>query len=246
MGPFIYFAILSIIYTVIRYKVTDPQQGLIWGVVYICLLAIGMFFINLSVTKHMCGTTQPGTAIMVTAIPWTLIFGVTMLMLLAFPGWLAPFSNTFGYLVAKLAGLGVITDKIIAPKAVNKDTAAGVKAASEALEQIYSDKALLVNQITPSNFNAFWDRMSKAGLFNKGAGEFKEALYNLVRLKNNVAELVWGLLAGGLATSVSTSYIQNTACEQSAKEMIARHNQYEADAEKKSASPKKPRVYSMK
>jgi hypothetical protein len=38
----------------------------------------------------------------VTLIPWLMLFGVLHLFLMIFPGWMAPFANTFGYLVAKL------------------------------------------------------------------------------------------------------------------------------------------------
>jgi len=243
MGPFLYFAILTLIYTVIRYKVTNPQSEMIWGLIYLGLLLVGMYFINLGITKTMCGTTQPGTAIMVTAIPWSMVFGVMILMLLAFPGWLSPFSNTLGYLVAKLAGLSTITDKIFASKAVRAASSTTGRAAAEALEQIYSDKALLVNQVTPENFETFWSKMSDAKLFNTGAAQYKSALYNLIRMKKLVAEMVWALLSGGLASSIATSYIQNTACVQSAKEMIQRHNQYED--ENTDDQKKKLRVYDV-
>jgi hypothetical protein len=191
----------------------------------------------------MCGTTQPGTALMVTAIPWSMVFGVMILMLMAFPGWLSPFSNTIGYLVAKLAGLSTITDKIFASKAVRASTSGTGKAAAEALEQIYSDKALLVNQVTPENFESFWSKMADGKLFNAAASQYKTSLFNLIRMKKLVAELVWALLSGGLASSIATSYIQNTACVQSAKEMIQRHNQYEDETA--NTDTKKPRIYDV-
>ena len=41
---------------------------------------------------------------MVTLIPWVIIFGILNVLLLQFPGWKAPFSNTIGYLIANIAG----------------------------------------------------------------------------------------------------------------------------------------------
>lgn len=242
MGPILFFVILTIIYAVIKYKVTGRQQ-MIWGLIYLGILLTGMFFINLSMTKEMCGSTQPSTAILVTTVPWLMVFGVMALMLIAFPGWLAPFSNTFGYLIAKLAGLDSIADKIIAPDAVTSNTPASTKAAAVALEQIYSDKALLINQLTPSNFEGFWSKMSNAKLFNAGANQYKTALYNLVRMKQIVAEFVWAVLSGGLATSIATSYIQGSACQRSAEEMMKQHNQFEEEQE--NTEKKAPRVYEV-
>lgn len=237
MSPFTVFALLTIIYAIIKYHVSDGKTALIIGVVYVCLLAISMYFLNLGLTKEMCGTTQPGTALLVTAIPWSLVFGVLALMLIVFPGWLSPFSNTLGYLAAKLAGVGTIMDKIIkSRKDADKTTA-------PALEQIYGDKALLVNQLTESNFEGFWSLMKGGNLFRTEANQYKEALRKIVRLKNTIAELTWALLAGGLATSISNSYILGSACQQSAKEMIQRHNQYEAETD--NAAPKEKRVYTV-
>ena len=243
MGGLTYFTLLTLIYAIIRYKVTERQPSIIWGVAYLCLLFIGIFYINLAMTKQMCGTPQTGTAILVTTVPWALVFGIMAMMLLVFPGWLSPFSNTIGYLVAKLAGVGTIMDKIIAPKSTTGATPGVTKAAAEALEQIYSDKSLIVNQLTEENFGNFWSKMSSANLFNKGADAYKDALLKIVRLKNVVAELVWALLSGGLAISISTSYVQGTACQKSAKEMIQRHNQYEDESAAKASSKKAPRIY---
>lgn len=243
MGGLTFFILLTLVYSIIRYKVTERQPSIIWGISYLCLLFIGIFYINVATTKQMCGSPQTGTAILVTTIPWALVFGIMAMMLLVFPGWLAPFSNTFGYLVAKLAGVGTLMDKIIAPKSTTAATPGATKAAAEALEQIYSDKSLIVNQLTETNFGAFWTKMSSAGLLNKGADAYKDALLKVVRLKNVVAELIWTLLSGGLAISISNSYIQGTACQKSAKEMIQRHNQYEEESADKEKNVKAPRVY---
>jgi len=50
-----------------------------------------------------------------------MIFGILNLLLLTLPGWLAPFSNTFGYAIAKLAGLSDLMNEILRPKIVSKD-----------------------------------------------------------------------------------------------------------------------------
>lgn len=243
MGGLTFFSLLTILYFIIRYKVTERQPSMIWGIAYLCFLIIGMFYINLATTKEMCGTPQTGTALLVTTIPWAMIFGIGALMLIVFPGWLSPFSNTIGYLFAKLAGVDTVMDKIISQQSVTTSSAETTKAAAEALEQIYSDKSLIVNQLTESNFDNFWNKMSGAGLFNKGADTYKETLLKMVRLKNVVAEMIWALLSGGLAISISNSYIQGTACQKSAKEMIQRHNQYEDEKSKANGNIKAPRIY---
>ena len=61
------------------------------------------------------------------------------------------------------------------------------QAMDEALAHIYSDKSLLVNEITVDNFNYFWDKMR--GVFQKGVYSntgLKGQLYSMVVLKDTV------------------------------------------------------------
>ena len=67
---------------------------------YILIVIIGQFFINLNLTTQMCHKAQGSQTLLITIIPWMVIFGVFNLLLSFFPGWLKPFSNTFGYFVA--------------------------------------------------------------------------------------------------------------------------------------------------
>ena len=243
MSGFFMFFCLTFIYSIIRYKVTDSKLGAIWGIAYFIILIISFYFINLSITKKTCGTPQVGTAFIVTFIPWLFVFVVLGILLQVFPGWLAPFSNTFGYLFAKLAGLSTIINKIIAPK-VQTDT--NNRAAAQALQQIYGDSSLIINQLTESNFDNFWAKMSAAKLFTSDANQYKDKLLKLIRLKNVVAETLWALLAGNVAISISNSYIANTSCKQSAKEMMERHNQFESEKlETVDMNNKEKRVYTI-
>ena len=221
------FALITSIYFIVRYYINDSRQQLILSFIYGITILIMMYFINLDITKNICGSAQVGTSILVTALPWGVVFGGLVGLLIIFPGWLSPFSNTFGYLAAKLSGVSTLLDKILKPKFVNPKTATNDKIAAEALQQIYDDKSLLVNQITLENFDSFWTRMTNANLFNKNAIDFKEQLRNLVRLKNLVAYYVWFMLSGALITSMSYNYIVGVGCQKSAKQMQALHNKYE-------------------
>lgn len=221
-------------------------QNRIFGGVYILLLIVGEYFINLNLTNAICGSNQWSTALLVTILPWVVIFGVLNLILLVLPGWLSPFSNTFGYGIAKLAGLKGITDKIFKSQMElgsiqNEKQPGGIE---KALAQIYTDQSLLINEVTPDNFNKFWDEMTP--LFNKGADQYKEDLRDMVRLKDIVAQFIWYMLTGGLVTSVGYNYIVNSACTLSSAEMKKRHDEYVEDEQKiadaKKADP--PRVYS--
>lgn len=244
----IWFFIITSIYFTIKYntgnnKNDKSKQNMYFGI-YILLIIIGEYFINLGLTNAMCGTNQWGTAIIVTIIPWVIIFGILKLMLTVFPGWLSPFSNTLGYGVARLSGLNDLMNKLIKPKISDSATPA-TKEMQEALAHIYADKSLLINEITIDNFETFWDKMK--GIFIANPGELKNKLENMVRLKYIVSEFIWFMLTGILVTSVGYNYTVNIGCQQSVQEMQKRHDEYEKDIQKTEEEQinKKPnRVYS--
>ena len=124
---------------------------------------------------------------MTTLFPWIFIFGSLFVLLMIFPGWKSPFSNTFGYLLAKISGIQSLFNKMLVPESSNKTIA-----------QVYEDNSLIINEVTPSNFNDFWLNFSKNGFFNKEANKFKNQLYNLVNLKDIVSETIWYLLTGNV------------------------------------------------
>jgi hypothetical protein len=98
----------------------------------------------------------------------------------------------------------------------------------EAITHIYSDKSMLVNEITPINFTSFWNGMKgimKNEAINNKA--LQEKLFGLVVLKDTVARLVWYILAGTLVISVSYNYLANAGCQQSVRDMRKKHYEYE-------------------
>jgi hypothetical protein len=244
--PIIYFFILTTIFAMLRYitskidiqdrKIEYKDTNLTWTIVYILLIVVGNYFINLNLTTVICGTTQWTNTLLITIIPWVLIFGLIILLLILIPGWLAPFSNTIGYGLVKLMGLDELIDKILKPKsfieAGKKQTSlVEERIISDNLQMIYSDRSLLINEISPLNFENFWNNMEKGGLLTKEATNTKfptlrNGLFNFVILKNIIAEYVWYLLCGGLVTSVAYNYIVNSTCQRSVAQMSATHQAY--------------------
>jgi hypothetical protein len=149
-----------------------------------------------------------------------------------FPGWKSPFSNTFGYLAAKVGGIKDAFNAIL-----NSDKK------DKALQAIYEDSSLMINEITPANFEDFWTNMQKYHmLLEKVPSDAKERLYKLVRMKDIVAEFVWYLLAGVLISSITFSYISNSKCKRSAEYMKQQHEEWKKDADK-DEKKKKEKVY---
>jgi len=262
LAAMIFFFIVTSIYCVISLVLGgDTMQKLIMKVCYILFVVIGQYFINLNLTESMCGVRQWKSTLFITILPWTIIFGALHLFLTIFPGWLSPFSNTFGYFVAKLMGLPELIKKILEP--------VGDSDASQALISVTSDASLLINQFSPESytdkvnekgekmmvpgtkrpigerkkFEEAWTKLQE-GKIVKQANAFqppldndkaKKQLYQFVEMKYTISEYVWNVLTGFLVTSISYNYIINAGCSKSPKEMQERHDAYEAeqDAEAK-------------
>ena len=68
--------------------------------VYLLLVMVVQFIVNASIITQSCGgsiSENMGAAGMFTFIPWTLIFGVTIIILVIYPGFKSAFSDVIGY-----------------------------------------------------------------------------------------------------------------------------------------------------
>lgn len=237
-----YFIAITAAYSALQYFATSPSLRMMITIGYFLSIVLVQFFLNLNVAHQLCGGSQYGTAALVTFIPWFMIFGLLKMLLTVFTGWLSPFSNTLGYLVASLAGVRGTLDSILKPKI---SSSAGTKASANALEHIYNDPSLLINEITPRNFDNFWETMKSGGLFKSDADVHKMALRKLVRLKDIVSEFIWFVLAGSLVASISFNYMVNKTCTLSADEIKKNVEKADTKKAKEAKEDKKPpRVYS--
>lgn len=244
-----WFILITTIYAFVDYstskKKNNTNSGL-WFGIYIFAVFIAEFILNVTLTTTKCGSSQWTMAIFVTLIPWGIIFGTLLLLLFIFPGWLQPFSNTFGYAMTIIAGINsTLADILIANPKNDKNSQDGPM--HEALAHIYSDKSLLVNEITKENFDFFWNNMS--GTFKPGVAnneKLKMDLYSFVVLKETVSKYIWYIFAGVLITSVSYNYIINSKCNISVAEMQKRQSEYEqelVDAQNQASNSSETRIY---
>lgn len=224
----ILFIVLTLAYSIVKYFIDNKAVT----IAYFALIFISQFFLNIALTNQICGFKQPALAFTTTLFPWTLIFGSLSVLFVMFPGWKSPFSNTFGYLAARLGGIKEAFNSILLGKTTNKT-----------LQAIYEDNSLMINEITPANFEDFWTNMQTSGMLSTSVTmDTKNKLMKLVRLKDIVAEFVWYLLAGVLISSITFSYISNSKCKRSAEYMKQQHDEWKKDADK-GEKKKKPKEY---
>jgi len=256
----VFFILITTIFTIVTYitlpdKVpsSEGNNNIIYLIIYILVLVVGNYFINLNLTKAICGgQPQWANTMIITLVPWILIFGVINVVLIVFPGWLSPFANTFGYLFMNLLGVETLLKDILN---LNKDSPGTTeqlsnsqKLVARGIEEIYSNSSLFLNQIptTPESFTKFVTVLINTEYFKKGITiDSPEigSLYKFIQLKEIIGKYFWNILSGILVTSVSFNYILNTECSNSLKSMIKNRNNFLSNVKEKESTKSKNRVY---
>ena len=194
-------------------------------------------------SKDICGFDQTKTALWATVLPWFLVLGALKAALVVFPGWLSPFSNTFGYIFVSVAtDLKDVFNNILTPQFdlapkpagdgkqtgggggdgggdgssstdIPKDDVANKRDIGRALEQIYTDQSILLNELNLDNLDRFWDSFKESRLLRASAKvEDLDKIRKFLMMKNIVGEFVWLVLSGLLVVSISYNYILNIGC----------------------------------
>ena len=219
------------------YKYT--KNGVLSGGItflFFLVLIIGEYFINLAMSKDICGFDQEKTALLATVIPWFFVLGALKSALVVFPGWLTPFSNTFGYIFVSVAtDLTDVFNNILTPQFdlapapagqkggdggggdgaadIPKDDVKNKRDIGRALEQIYTDQSIILNELGLDNLDRFWDSFKESRLIRPSAKiEDLEKIRKCLMMKSIVGEFVWLALCGLLVVSISYNYLLNMGC----------------------------------
>ena len=266
-----FFLVVFAGYCYYKFKKNGVLSGGITFMFFIVLIT-GEYFINLAMSKDICGFDQEKTALIATLLPWFLVLGVLKAALIVFPGWLTPFSNTFGYIfVSAVTDLKDVFNTILTPQfdlAPPKDGGGGggggqkgggdaglqdsadipensVKNKQDigrALEQIYTDQSILLNELSLDNLDRFWDSFKESRLIRPSAKiEDLEKIRKFLMMKTIVGEFVWLVLCGMLVVSISYNYLLNMGCtftpeQQKIRAQVLKESQ--ATAKKKEAEEK--------
>ena len=161
----------------------------IYLAVYVLLIIVVQFIVNASIITTTCGgsiSENMGAAGLLTFIPWTLIFGVVVAIIIVYPGFKSAFSDVIGYFYVAGSANNILTELLINPeleKALNNNTNANnikpsdppeelvggknkkqlggstkqqLQEAADAIVKICGNNSILINQIVPSNFMDYW------------------------------------------------------------------------------------------
>ena len=185
-----------------------PKFDYILTIIFFIIIIIIQIGVGLSIVSSRCSNPNSVMGnIILTVLPWLVIYALTNIIIEnIMPGWKIPFSNTFGYIVIKIMGVKSLTNNIFSES----------KTPSNIMRLIYSDQSLIVNEITPRNF----DNMLKQLFTSKRISKDNELeLRKLVNIKDMVGSYMWSLLTGFLAIAINHNYLLGIKCKLTAEDI---------------------------
>jgi len=143
---FVFFIIYNIFQKPQISEVAEAPNNNLINSIYILLLVVGSYFINASISKAMCSQSiQWSYVLMITLLPWIIIFISLYVMLKLFPGWISPFSNTIGYSIIGFLGIEKTYEAIFKTSAKESEENGEVV---KAIANMNSNKSKFINQIS--------------------------------------------------------------------------------------------------
>jgi hypothetical protein len=235
---------------------SDPKQyqnytssSYMYLAIYLLLVMVIQLMVNVSIISSTCGgniTENIGAAGVFTFLPWTLIFGVLILILTIYPGFKSAFSDVVGYYWVSSSANKLITELLIdqnIQKKIDGDTVStqqqkeDIQSAADAIIKICGNSAVLINQIVPTNFNSFWSVLTplmkeKYQTNTPESIDIKKKLFEVVVLRENVGESMWYIYTGLLLTSIVQLKITTRGCVNNPKTMEQNYQKF-LDSEQK-------------
>lgn len=208
--------------------------------IYVACVLISQFFVNVATISTMCSGNirdNIGSAFVSTFVPWTLLFVPLLLVLFMYPGLKSLFSDVIGYYWVANSANELLNELLIDPQL--KDDAS-MQVVTNLVLKIYGNNSLMINQMTPSSFSDYWNRLQpliKPQYRDGTNGDIKKKLFELVVTRDNVGEAMWLIYTGILVVSLVQLKISSRGCVQSQRTMEANYKKY-LEQEEKAAKEK--------
>jgi hypothetical protein len=160
----LYFYSLKPVVTYETVEELPSQKGL---AIYALIVILTQFGLNVSAIIEKCGGSASqniGIAALFTFLPWTLLFGIVIAVLIMYPGFKSAFSDVVGYFYIT-GSAHILFSEMLAikedlnskiegePDSVNKPA---LRSTAEALIKLCGNMGVLINQIVPDNFKDYW------------------------------------------------------------------------------------------
>ena len=267
MPSFSLFIFLTFLYLVLRLQYVDTYENRgaksqkLWKlltVIYFVSITTFQTISNMSATKEVCGSVQWGSVMLWTIVPNIIIFGSLIAILQNFPGWKAPFANTIGFKLVELFGLENLLDTILRSKVDDdekaKMTDKDVKELAKAISRVYNDPSMLINEVTPSNWDTWFNNPQTIKLFNPnyrtneegGVSDEIKKLYKFVVQRDLISEFTWFILVGSFINGLQINSLANLRCYGPSNKNEEENDEWLAKQKEEAAIPKTKKVYYIK
>jgi hypothetical protein len=220
----------------------------IYLAVYFFAILVVQFFVNAYIVTQACGgsiTSNIAASGGYTFIPWTLLFGIVIVVLMIFPGFKTAFSDVVGYFYVAGSANKLLTEllvnkdiqtKIDADGSSTPEQKAAMQQAADMIVKICGNTSILINQIVPSNFVEYWNILTplmKTQYQTDAtlAAEKRNELFELVVTRDNVGEAMWYMYTGFLIASIVQLKITTRGCAVNPAQMAKNYQNYVAEQE---------------
>jgi hypothetical protein len=215
----------------------------IYLAIYFFLIIIIQFIVNAYLITQTCGgsvTQNLAASGTFTFIPWSLIFGSVIVVLLVFPGLKSAFSDVVGYYYVSSSANKLLTELLINKDVQGKidsdaestsEQKAAMQQAADMIIKICGNTSILINQMVPSNFVEYWNILrplmkpqyqSDSPLSDNKRNE----LFELVVTRDNVGESMWYIYTGLLIASIVQLKIATRGCITDPNQMAKNYQKY--------------------
>ena len=186
----------------------------IYTAMYIGATISMMYFINSEKVKEHCqrkNTNELWREVFIsTLLPWLSIFCMIYVLLLTFPGWKQPFSNTFGYFIVMFLMGGKSKLISILENDNNADSISFKKI-------LRNEEHLLINDFGAENVDKFPELVeSHKSRFKESTNPENSKIYNdlsrLIIIKDYISEFLWFYLTGLFVVTLTNTYINQIVC----------------------------------
>jgi len=225
------------------------------GVYYLFVL-LSQIVLNSVVIINLCGgsiSKNIGAASLITIFPWTLIFGVVIIVLIVFPGFKSAFSDVVGYFYVSNSAHTLLSNLLLIDESISTEinnatvndetTQKAMKHAANVIIKLFGNLGILINQIVPSNFIDYWkllDPLMKPEYRNNNNEQIRTDFLNLVISRDNIGEAMWYIYTGILLLSIVQYNITTRGCINDTATMQKNYKEYvkqeELNSQKKETS----------
>ena len=211
--------------------------------VYFFAILVIQFIVNAYVITQTCGgniTQNMSASGTFTFIPWSLIFGAVIVVLIVYPGFKSAFSDVVGYYYVSGSANKLLTELLVNKDIQNNIDADGgstpqqkasMQQAADMIIKICGNTSILINQMVPSNFVEYWNilrPLMKSQYQTDGPeAELKRnELFELVVTRDNIGEAMWYMYTGILITSIVQLKIATRGCITDPAQMAKNYQNY--------------------